>query len=52
MKARAALATAPMRVMRPSRSGIPNANPAAEKERERGEFWYIKETSKRIADNN
>lgn len=28
IKARAALATAPMRVIRPSRSGIPNASPA------------------------
>jgi hypothetical protein len=35
MKARAVLATAPMSVMRPSRSGITNANPAVVKERER-----------------
>ena len=36
MKASAALATAPMRVIRPSRSGITTANPAAVKEGERG----------------
>ena len=40
MKARAALAKAPIRVMSPSRSGIPNASPASrreggERERER-----------------
>ena len=32
MKARAALAKAPIRVMSPSRSGIPNASPASRRE--------------------